>query len=325
VKARQAEHCVVTLCRVLGLSRSGYYAWLHRDRCARARQDEQLLAMVREEHLASKGIYGAPRIHARLKRRGMQVSRKRVARLMQQASLVGVTRRRWKAKTTVRDKSRRPAPDLVQRRFVADHPNQLWVADITHIPLQAGTLFLAMILDACSRKVVGFATDTQMPTELVLTALERAVAARQPQNVVHHSDQGSQYTSLAFTSRCRALDIRVSMGSVGDCFDNAMAESFFATLETELLALVGPFPSRSVAESQIFSFIEGFYNTRRLHSALGQRSPCELNESPPSPHPFRERGDRLCPRCDTVNPISPVSTESGQLQSLGRQRLMASR
>jgi putative transposase len=276
VKAHQAQHRITTLCRVLGLSRSGYYAWLQRDGSARARQDEQLLAMVRQEHIASKGIYGAPRIHARLQRRGMQISRKRVARLMQQASLTGVTRRRFKAKTTVRDKSRRPAPDLVQRRFVAEKPNQLWVADITHIPLQSGTLFLAMILDACSRKVVGWATDTQMPAELVLLALERAVAVRKPKNVVHHSDQGSQYTSLAFTSRCRVLDIRVSMGSVGDCFDNAMAESFFATLETELLALVGTFPSRSVAESQIFSFIEGFYNTTRLHSALGQRSPCEF-------------------------------------------------
>jgi transposase InsO family protein len=277
VKANRADHAVETLCVVLNLSRSGYYAWLARGRSSHVRRDEELLGAIREEHIASRGIYGAPRIRAMLGRRGLKTSRKRVARLMRDAGIVGVTRR-FKHSTTVRDPGARPAPDLVDRDFTADGPNQLWVADITHTPTRSGTLYLAMVLDVWSRKVVGWATGTRMPAELVIAALDMAIARRRPDSVIHHSDQGSQYTSLAFTSRCKALDVQVSMGSVGDCYDNAMAESFFATLEVELLALVGTFRTHDIADAHVFEFLEGFYNTRRLHSSLGMRSPVEFEQ-----------------------------------------------
>ena len=275
MKAHQAEHPVATMCRVLGLSRSGYYAWVDREPSKHAKRDAEVLAAIRAEHLESKGIYGAPRIKEMLRRRDIKVGRKRVARLMRDAGLVGVTRRR-KHRTTVRDEGSRPAPDLLDRDFTADGPDQVWVADITHIPTRAGAFYLAMVLDVWSRKVVGWATASEMPAELVVAALDMAVARRRPRKVIHHSDQGSQYTSVAFTKRCKAHDIEVSMGSVGDCYDNAMAESFFATLEVELLALVGTFPTREVADAQVFAYIEGFYNTRRLHSSLAMRSPVEF-------------------------------------------------
>lgn len=282
MRANQAAHPVSVICRVLGLSRSGYYAWLERGMSAHALRDEELLVAIREEHLASMGIYGAPRIHARLKRRGFCVGRKRVARLMRESGLSGVTRRR-KWRTTQRDERARPAPDLVDRSFEADGPHQLWVADITHVPSRSGPLYLAMVLDVWSRKVVGWAINTTMPAELVVRALDMALERRRPHGVIHHSDQGSQYTSMAFTSRCKAHHVEISMGSVGDCFDNAMAESFFATFETELLALVGPLTTVREAKARIISFIEGFYNTRRLHSKLGYRSPVEFERDELSP------------------------------------------
>lgn len=263
------------MCRVVGVSRSGYYAWLERTPSKHQQRDEALRTVIREEHLGSMGIYGAPRIHARLKRRGLQTSQKRVARLMRESGISGVTRRK-KWRTTRQSKRARPAPDLVDRVFRADGPNQLWVADITHIPTRTVPVYLAMVLDVWSRKIVGWALDTSMPAELVVGALDMALERRQPGRVIHHSDQGSQYTSTAFTSRCHAHRVDVSMGSVGDCFDNAMAESFFATLESELLSLVGPMTRVATAKSRIISFIEGFYNTRRLHSSLGYRSPCEF-------------------------------------------------
>lgn len=274
MKAHRAEHRVVTMCRVLDLSKSGYYAWLKRGPSVRARRNAELLEAIKEEHVASVGIYGAPRILAKLHRRGLKTSRKRVARLMHDAGITGVTRRRFR--TTVRDQGAKPPPDLVDRDFSASGPNQLWVADITHVPTRQGPRYLAMVLDVWSRKVVGWATSDEMPAELVIRALDTAIARRRPRDVVHHSDQGSQYTSLAFTRRCKAMGVRLSTGSAGDCYDNAMAESFFATLEVELFALVGTFRTHAEADALIFGFIEGWYNTRRLHSALGMRSPVEF-------------------------------------------------
>jgi putative transposase len=201
---------------------------------------------------------------------------KRIARLMRRESLCGVTRRRH-VRTTIRDERARPAPDRVERKFVAEGPNRLWVADITHIPTRTTSMYLATVLDVWSRKVVGWKLSDTMQAELVVDALEQAVKQRRPNGrVIHHSDQGSQYTSLAFTKRCGALDVDVSMGTVGDCYDNAMAESFFATLEAELLGLVGTFKSHDAARTAIFTYLEGFYNTRRLHSALAYRSPVEF-------------------------------------------------
>ncbi len=191
---------------------------------------------------------------------------------MREAGLVGASRRRGGITTTRRGQDARPAPDLVDRNFVASAPNQLWVADITFVPTASGFLYLAVVLDAWSRKIVGWAMANHLRAELVVDALEMAVGQRRPKDVIHHSDQGSQYTSLAFGKRCKEAGVRPSMGSVGDAYDNAMCESFFATLECELLDR-RRFASQAEASMACFSFIEGWYNPVRLHSALGYRSP----------------------------------------------------
>jgi putative transposase len=265
---------VATLCRVLGVSPSGYYAWRKRPASVRAQEDQRLLRQIRTAHAASQGTYGAPRIHAELQDAGVAVGRKRVARLMRAGGIVGVSRRRFVV-TTARDRDARPAPDLVERAFRAAEPNRLWVADITYIPTLAGFLFLGVVLDVFSRKVVGWAMATHLRTELVLDALEMALFRRRPRDVVHHSDQGCQYTSIAFGKRCEEAGVRPSMGSVGDCYDNAMAESFFATLECELLDRR---PRATPVETQraVFEWIEGWYNSHRRHSGLGYLSPNEF-------------------------------------------------
>jgi len=234
VSAHQAQHPVATMCRVLEVSASGYHAWRKRPASKRAQEDGALLRKIRTIHEGSRQTYGVPRVVRELRESGVEVGRDRVARLMRTAGLQGVSRRRF-VTTTQRDESDRPAPDLVERRFEAEGPNQLWVADITYIPTWAGFLYLAVVLDVWSRKVVGWTMATHLRTELVLEALQMAIQQRRPCSVIHHSDQGCQYTSFAFGKRCEQLGVRPSMGSVGDAYDNAMAESFFATLECELL------------------------------------------------------------------------------------------
>src|SRR5512132_575251 len=260
------------MCRLLGVSSSGYYAWLKRRPSRRAEADAALLAEIRAAHAISRGTYGAPRIHAELTAKGIRVGRKRVARLMSQAALAGVSRRRFVVTTVKSDGCQ--APDLVERNFTAAAPDRLWVADITYIPTWTGFLYLAVVLDAFSRRVVGWSMATTLATQLVLDALDMALGQRRPSGVIHHSDQGSPYTSIAFGKRCREAAVRPSMGSVGDAYDNAMAESFFATLECELLDRR---TSKTQAEPRIavFAFIEGFYNPRRRHSSLGYLSPID--------------------------------------------------
>ena len=273
----QAVHPIATMCRMLEVSTSGYYAWLEREPSARATLDAKLLERIRAIHTKSRGTYGVPRVHAELKADKTHVGRKRVARLMRQAGLAGVSRRKgcW---TTIRDRDARPAPDLVQREFAAQGPDRLWVADVTYIPTWAGFLYLAVVLDAFSRRIVGWAMANHLRTELVLEALNMAVGRRQPTtDVIHHSDQGCQYTSIAFGSRCREAGVRPSMGSVGDCFDNAMCESFFATLECELLDR-HRFATQAEARIAVFDFIEGWYNTRRRHSSIDYLSPIEFEK-----------------------------------------------
>ena len=281
MKANQAAHSVTTMCRVLGVSASGYYAWQGRAPSARTRQDAALLEQIRAFHRQSRGTYGTPRIHRDLRAAGVRVSRKRVARLLKQAGLRGVTRRKWPV-TTVRAPQARPAPDLVQRAFTATGPNQLWVADITYVPTWGDTLYVAVVLDVWSRRIVGWAMATHLRTELVVTALDMAVEQRRPQAVIHHSDQGCQYTAIEFGHRCREANVRPSMGSVGDCYDNAMCESFFATLECELLDRV-TLRSSAEARTAVFDFIEGWYNPRRRHSALDYVSPVEFEQLTHSP------------------------------------------
>src|SRR4029450_2016285 len=233
VTVHQAVHRVATLCRVLGVSPSGYYAWRNRPLSRRAREDVELTARVDAIHRASRGTYGAPRIHAELAALGIHVGRKRVARLMRALGVHGISRRKW-PRTTVRIPVIPSAPDLVARDFTAAGPNRLWVADITYVPTGAGFLYLAVVVDAWSRRVIGWAMAPHLRTDLVLAALDIAVTQRRPADGIHHSDQGCQYTSIAFGLRCRAAGVRPSMGSVGDAYDNAMCESFFATLEGEL-------------------------------------------------------------------------------------------
>jgi putative transposase len=260
------------MCALLGVSSSGYHAWVKRGPSRRAESDAALLAEIRAAHAASRGTYGAPRVHAELASAGIRVGRKRVARLMSQAGLAGVSRRKF-ATTTVKG-DRRQAPDLVERNFTAEGPDLLWVADITYIPTWAGFLYLAVVLDAYSRRIVGWSMATTLAAQLVLDALNMALDARRPKGVIHHSDQGSQYTSIEFGHRCRDAGVRPSMGSVGDAYDNAMCESFFATLECELLDR-HRFQTQAEARSAVFAFIEGFYNPRRRHSSIGYLSPID--------------------------------------------------
>ncbi len=272
MSANQAVFPIVTMARVLGVSEAGCYAWRHRLLFAHAQADAALLKRVQSIHAGSHATYGSPRVHAELRANGEKHGRKRVARLMRAAGLVGASRHRVGMTITKRDKEARPAPDLVDRDFTATAPNQLWVADITFVPTATGFLYLAVVLDAWSRKVVGWSMANHLRAELVLDAMEMAIGQRRPKDVVHHSDQGSQYTSLAFGKRCKEAGVRPSMGSVGDAYDNAMCESFFATLECELLER-RRFASQAEARMACFGFIEGWYNPVRLRSSLGYLSP----------------------------------------------------
>ena len=296
MKAHQAEHSIVLMCRVLGISRSGYYAWLKRPQSKRAQRDAVLRMKVIRIHTGSDGTYGSPRIRAELVAEQEQVSRKRVARLMREQRLQGVHRRRFTT-TTVRIGAQPVAPDLVQRKFNAPAPNLLWVADITYVPTWSGFVFLAVVLDVFSRRIVGWAMSNVLHSDVVISALDMALLQRSPQGVIHHSDQGCQYTSTAFGRRCKETGVRPSMGTAGDAYDNAMCESFFATLECELLDRRS-FRNRQEAQDAIFKFIEGFYNPRRRHSALGYLSPIDF-----------ERAHRKSAPCESPpwTPLDPGS------------------
>ena len=274
MKSNQAQYCISTLCRVLGVSASGYYAWSTRRPSARKVANGLLGDRLEAHWRESREIYGRPRLQADLREEGIRASDKRVARLMRERNIHGASRRKG-FKTTVRDRDARPAPDLVERKFVATAPNQLWVADITYVPTLTGFLFVAIVLDVFSRRVVGWAMANHLRTELVLDALDMAIDRRRPKNVIHHSDQGCQYTSIAFGNRCKEAGVRPSMGSVGDCYDNAMCESFNASLECELLVR-NRFKNQREAALAVFDYIEGFYNPRRRHTAIGSISPVEF-------------------------------------------------
>ncbi len=288
MKANQASFPVRTMCRALNVAPSGYYAWSDRAPSARATLNAALTERIRTVHAESDATYGMPRVRAELRDQGLAVGR-----LMRQHGIRGVSRRRARCVTTTRDKRQRPAPDLVERKFAADSPNQLWVADMTYVPTWAGFIYLAVVLDVWSRRIVGWAIGEQMTTELVLTALNMALQQRKPAGVIHHSDQGSQYTSIAFGDRCRKMGVRPSMGTVGDAYDNAMAESFFATLECELIDRRS-WKTKTEARLALFTYIEGWYNPRRRHSAIGQMSPAKFEathiQERRTPTPCREHG-----------------------------------
>jgi putative transposase len=262
---------------VLGVSRSGFHAWERRPPSNRELGDAWLVEKIRVIHSSSRGTYGSPRVHAELRFNGIRVGRKRVERLMRQQRLSGLVRRR-RGRTTIRVPGVRVADDLVGRDFTAPAPNRLWVADITYLRTWEGWLYLAAVVDCYSRRVVGWSIADHMRAELVVDALEMAVTRRRPEpGLVHHSDQGSQYVSLALGQRCRQAGIELSMGSRGCAYDNAVCEAFFKTLKSELIDRRS-WPTKAEARHAVFDFIETFYNRRRRHSTLGYLSPAEYEK-----------------------------------------------
>jgi putative transposase len=281
VAAKKAEHSIKTMCRVLGVSRSGFHAWERRAPSARQLQDERLLERIREIHAENRGVYGSPRVHAELALAdGVRVGRKRVERLMRQAATSGLVARQ-RGRTTIRVPGVRFCEDLVDRAFLASAPDRLWVADITYLRTWEGWLYLVAVQDVFSRRIVGWSMADHMRTELVTDAPQMALAHRRPApGLIWHSDQGSQFVSLAFGQKARAAGIAQSMGSRGDCFDNAVAESFFATIKKELIHQRS-WPSKAELRTEVFEYIEVFFNRRRRHSTLGHVSPeqFEINTS----------------------------------------------
>jgi putative transposase len=278
IAAKRAEHSISIMCRVLEVSRSGFHAWQARKPSARALEDQRLTVRIAEIHRQFRRVYGSPRIHAELVLAdGERLGRKRVERLMRAAGISGMVRRR-RGRTTIRVPGVRVCEDLVDRAFAADGPDRLWVADITYLRTWEGWLYLAAVQDVFSRRIVGWSMADHMRTELVLDALQMALEHRRPEpGLIHHSDQGSQYVSLAFGQTARAAGIAQSMGSRGDCFDNAVAESFFATLKKELVNR-RPWPTKAELRSEIFDYIEIFYNRQRRHGTLGMTSPADFEE-----------------------------------------------
>jgi putative transposase len=274
IAAEKANYPVSLLCRMLGVSRSGFHAWAGRPPSRRALADARLSVRIGEIHTRSRGSYGARRVHLDLRDEGIRVGRKRVERLMRAAELSGYVKRR-RYKTTIRVPGVRVAGDLVERDFNPAAPNRLWASDIKYVPTWQGTLYLASVIDCYSRRVVGWSMRDQMPAELVVDALEMALERRRPSGrLIHHSDQGSQYVALIFGQRLRKAGIAQSMGSKGDCYDNAVCESFHATLEKELLRRRS-FRSKQEARTAIFDWIESWYNRERRHSRLAYRSPAQ--------------------------------------------------
>jgi putative transposase len=272
-------------CRVLKVSRSGYYEWRTRPKSVREQDDELLMKHIRQIHTESRGTYGWPRVHAELTLGlGVTVNHKRVARLMRQAGIQGLYRRRRRG-CTVRDPAAEPAHDLVNRQFTVDEPNRLWITDITEHPTDEGKVYCAAVMDAYSRLIVGWSIAEHMRTELVTDALGMAILRRQPdRNTILHSDHGSQYTSWAFGQRLRHAGLLASMGTVGDCFDNAMMESFWGTMQLELLDSK-IWKSRDELATAIFEWIECWYNPKRRHSRIGMHSPATYETLHSPPHP----------------------------------------
>lgn len=277
IHAERATYPVTILCRVLGAARSAYYAWAGRGVSARAQADADLTTQIAAVHARSRRTYGAPRIHAELRAQGVRCARKRVARLMRAAGLVGCHRRR-RVRTTVADPAHTPAPNLVARDFTAPAPDRLWFGDITYVATHEGWLYLAVLLDAHSRRVVGWAMADHLRTELALDALTMALARRRPgAGLVQHTDRGCQYTAAAYQDALAAHGLVCSMSRSGNCLDNAMAESFFATLKAELVDQ-HPWPTRAAAKTAVFAWLEVWYNRQRRHSALNYRPPATFEE-----------------------------------------------
>lgn len=284
ITAEKASFPIAVLCRVLRVARAGYYAWQLRAPSRRAQADATLTGRLVQLHTASRQTYGAPRLHADLAAAGQRVGRKRVARLMRAAGLRGVSRRRGVPRTTIADPAARPAPNLLERQFTAAAPDRCWVGDITYLPTGEGWLYLASLVDVCSRRVVGFALADHLRTELALEALHLALGQRHPTAgaLVHHTDRGCQYTARAYQAMLEQHGITPSMSRRGDCYDNALAESFNATIKTELVARTH-WLTRQEARTAVFEWITVFYNRQRRHSSLGYVSPATFETASRAP------------------------------------------
>jgi putative transposase len=260
------------MCAVLGVSPSGYYDWCQRPPSQRQESNDKLLVAIRRVHENSRQTYGSPRIHAALKQQGIAVGRKRVARLMRKHGLVGQAPRRKRPVTTRRETGALVAPNLLAQTFTASKPNQKWLADLTYIDTAEGWLYLALVMDLFSRAVVGWSMANHMQASLVEQALRMALGRRLPDpGLLHHSDQGSQYTSHLIRTLLAQHQIQVSMSDVGNCYDNAPMESLIGTLKAE--CATAQFATRAQARQVLFEYIEVWYNRQRLHSSLGYRSP----------------------------------------------------
>lgn len=278
IQAEKAAYPVEVLCRVLAVARSGFYAWGRRPLGLRAQQNQGLVRQIRTCYQAARGRYGSPRIHQDLRAQGVRVGRHRVARLMRLQGLRSIRRRRaWRAQGITAPGV--VAANVLRREFAATRPNEKWAGDITYVRTREGWLYLAVLMDLYSRRIVGWTMDDQGATSLTLSALEMALRHRAVRaDLLHHSDRGSQYWALAYQHRLTIHGIRCSMSRPGNCWDNAVVESFFATLKTELCFNGHPFSTRQEARTAIFEYVEGFYNRARRHSTLGYLSPVEFEQ-----------------------------------------------
>jgi len=273
--AHEVQFQIKRMCRMLSVKRSGYYAWRKRMPSTREQANQALLELIAAEHQRSRKTYGSPRLHVVLRRKGVVCGHNRVARLMRLHGIAALTRRRYRPVTTQRQPGAIPAPNWLNQDFSATVPNQKWVSDFTYIETDEGWLYLAVVLDLFSRKVIGWSMSQKMDTALVETALRMALLGRRPPaGLLHHSDQGSQYTSAAYRSCLTAAMAQLSMSGAGNCYDNAVIESFFGTLKTE--CVTGPFRTRALARTTIFEYLEVWYNRQRLHSTLGYYSPVDF-------------------------------------------------
>lgn len=275
IASQSGEQQVKRLCRVLQIKRSGYYAWLKRKPSTRTQANQALLAIIEEEHRKSRNTYGSPRLHVILCRQGVKCGRNRVARLMRLHGIAAIHKRRYHPRTTQRRAGVIPAPNRLNQEFSTSAPNLKWVTDFTYIETLEGWLYLAVVLDLYSRKVVGWAMSKKMDADLVETALRMALLDRcPPVGLLHHSDQGSQYTSATYLNCLKAAMAEISMSGAGNCYDNAVIESFFGTLKTE--CVTESFTTRALARTTIFEYVEVWYNRKRLHSTLGYHSPVDF-------------------------------------------------
>lgn len=277
IQAEKAHYPVSVLCQLLGVARSGFYAWGRRPTSARAQENQWLMTQIRTSYHASRGRYGSPRIHQELHAQGVRVGRHRIARLMRLHDIRSVRHRRgWRARAAAPPAV--AAANILRRAFTATGPNEKWAGDITYIPTRQGWLYVAVLIDLYSRRIIGWAMDTQLTTTLTLTALEMALRQRQVSaGLLHHSDRGCQYAATPYQQRLHALGIRCSMSRPGNCWDNAVVESFFATLKTELFSRRQSL-THEHARTEIFAYVEGFYNRVRRHSTLGYLSPVEFEQ-----------------------------------------------